>query len=352
MTSVRPPQTSSFEKLNTKEGSDLVDRPRPKISQGQSCRRSIFPCYWNKSVTSSGNLLQDVSSSHGMENASLKQKVRFHPMTTVITVIEINPYQGQDCKEEDEDLRWYSEEDLNKFKNDAFHTVRQIQTQHNLVPFLSHDKRRQAFFSNPALKVSDDDICCSQGTRDFENLIFEQVKNILVVDPNMTFMGLYIRSFKLMFPHCSVMTSNNSSDALNIFTERRQINETGKGGKTNQGQFDIVVVEERLRDHDTKRRRGQYTDSDSGANLLKAMNGILAEDGKGNEASNDDESRYYKRSPLFIGTSSFLGEDGVSLVRGGADHIWGKPPPSFDNYFRNELLNALLIKRGHPIVCL
>jgi len=55
------------------------------------------------------------------------------------------------------------------------------------------------------------------------------------------------------------------------------------------------------------------------------------------------------RPSLLIGVSGWLGEDCEKLQRGGADMLWGKPPPVMDNRLRNELLMALLAKRGHPI---
>lgn len=56
-----------------------------------------------------------------------------------------------------------------------------------------------------------------------------------------------------------------------------------------------------------------------------------------------------QRPALLIGVSGWLGEDCEKLRKGGADILWGKPPPIMDNRLRNELLMALLAKRGHPI---
>lgn len=357
----RPLQTSSFEKLHQKDNIDSVGLLRDEFSQNHACssRRSIFPDVWKKSTLASPNEDRRKLPHEGMNNSSQrKRKVQFTPLTTVITVIGLN-----DCHQED--LRWYSEEELSKFKLDAACAVRRILSKRQLHGSRPHGKfasqRRKGFYTHPALQVTDGDDFCSQGTKEFGNLLSGQVKNILIVDPNTTFAGLYIRSFKLMFPHCSVIAINNESDAFDAFMDRRKMKDKDNISGTNilptyepnEGQFDIIVVEERLRDANNTRgidSNETKVSEVTGSDLLRQMTSLVATD-KREPIRPDGRLPWNNRTPLFIGTSQFLGQDGQNLVRGGADHIWGKPPPRFDDCFRNGLLNAILRKRGENIVC-
>lgn len=53
------------------------------------------------------------------------------------------------------------------------------------------------------------------------------------------------------------------------------------------------------------------------------------------------------RFSLLVGVSAYISQDETKLKDGGADFVFGKPPPEMNSKFRNEMLKILMKKRNN-----
>jgi len=267
---------------------------------------------------------------------------------------------------------WYTAQELALFRLEASFIVRQ-----NKTKFGCSEYNRKSLFAYPALKAIDGDRVFIERSCELKVLMMTHIRSVLIVEPHQIFLDIYVRSIKKMLPHVSISTAKDSVDAIKQVDkmsnlEKKDTIETKKRmNNFDMNNFDIIIVEERLR----KQRMGCENKENispnkpiSGSDIIQRI--ISLDHFHRNKLSNENQissSQYSPKStilynndyvctsnriPLLIGTSSFLGEDCQKLTLSGADVLWGKPPPKMDEVLRNELLTALLRKRGlSDVVC-
>ena len=202
----------------------------------------------------------------------------------------------------------------------------------------------RALFAEEVLHTTDDDAIVHDGSLEFFQLMKEEMQRILIVDNSLSSRKLFRRHILSMFPHSHVDLATSGEDVLDkidVCYERGCIN------------YDLVVVEEHLHRGDEVATTCSSSSLDlTGSELLCLLNEM--EVGTTVRPEMRDKSKKFdSRKSLKIGVSVSLGRDCESLrIRGGADLFWSKPPPKPSNLLRNQVLNALLSKRGSAVfVC-
>ena len=173
----------------------------------------------------------------------------------------------------------------------------------------------------------------------------KEMKRVLIVDNSPTTLKLFQRHILSMFAHVHVDTSLSGEDAL----DKVKADSSGLN-------YDLIIVEERLQ----KCRSPVCADMKeslldlTGSELLRLINEMESSTSSKHNGIKHTKARKSpsSRQSLKIGVSVSLGEDCESLRKGGADLFWSKPPPKPSNGLRNQMINALLSKRGKPVfVC-
>jgi hypothetical protein len=317
--------------------------------------------------------------------------VRFDPCILVTEYPETSP-----------DRKWFTAEELSEFKKEAIEAVKKFSTCYpsaaqarmdgRIDPITSSRKQR-ALYTNPGLCATDDDIVIGEGSLELRGLLASEIRNILVVNRHSLILSLFQRSLQKMIPHATITTATSGKEAIKLVkssiitgSSNSCLGKDGEGETTAQCKsFDIIIVEEQLCSRMNLHRNGtnqfhasSYFSSDlegsscqsagenqeqtvdlmSGSELLRhivrleeACFGPYVRDS--HISSNSSEmlpvqhilSDPGQRRSLLIGVISTIGEDCEKLIKGGADMLWGKPPPTMDNTLRNQLLSALLTKR-------
>lgn len=230
--------------------------------------------------------------------------------------------------QEEYEATWFSQDDMDLFKRQTLARIHTYQRQNELLPtgtgrLVKLSQRSKAVYALEALSLDGED----DGDDQIDLEAKAQIRNILVVDPKDLFLVLFARSFKFMLPHVHVVTARSSEEAL------RRI-------KTCGHQFDIVVVEERLKLFHRQALPQVSQEApvhfSSGSALIRA----LSRDG----STGMVQSRHQEQ--LFVAVSCHS-EDRAALEKSGADLVWSKPPPKMDEALRNKILKMLLTKRSN-----
>lgn len=237
---------------------------------------------------------------------------------------------------------WYSAKDLQGFKQEAIQRILQYTKQSQLIPTgtgrtvnLQTPSRSRALFSHIALRALDGekDTTTSRDPGFRQAVLENEIRNILLVDPHDIFLKLFTKALKSAMPHVTVTACTSSEEAMEHF-------DPASGKKR---RFDLVIIEERLKIFHRQHRNGGATERHghdygsakdhhaSGSALLRTL------------SSGDSKS-------VFVGVSARLAEDGDRLKESGADFCWSKPPPPMNQVLIDDLLRALLLKRGRSTV--
>jgi len=213
---------------------------------------------------------------------------------------------------------WYSPEEMEAFKMEAIQRIVEYTEETQLVPtgtgrVITSRRCRQAgskaFFSHQALQV---DAAAEEEKRNnrflCDAIVKNEIRSILVVDPQDICLKLFSKSLKSLMPHVDITLATSSEEAIQHISQ-----DTAR-------RFDLILIEERLQDSCA-----------SGSALLRRLVPVL------------DKS-------LFIGVSAHWHEDVTRMEDSGADFCWPKPPPGMNQKLLHDLLKALLLKRGRATI--
>lgn len=262
--------------------------------------------------------------------------------------------------------KWFSEHELREFLNETMNVCRS--SSENAIKSYSfsevkkvYDAAHQmgikspilssttcchrALFAEEVLQATDEDVVVHDGSFKFFQLMKEEMQRVLIVDNSASSRKLLRRHIMSMFPHVHIdvaMSGEDAMDKIDVCYERACIN------------YDLLIVEERLyrsngaEDEDVASTSLDFT----GSELLRILNEMEASAfGRLERKCASSSKNCPGRKSLKIGVSVSLGEDCKSLNNiGGADLFWSKPPPKPSNGLRNQVLNALLGKRGSSVL--
>jgi CheY-like chemotaxis protein len=254
---------------------------------------------------------------------------------------------------------WYTNKDLEGFKQEAVQRILQYtEQQSKLVPIgtgIGRSMRIQgpppcsnrALFSHVALQALDGELDTTTSIDPgFRQAVLEnEIRSILLVDPHDIYLKLFTKSLKNALPHVVVTACTSSEEAMEHL-EPATTAGSGSTAPVKKRRFDIIIIEERLkifhRQHRnggaTQRNGGEYSSAKechaSGSALLRSLSSV-----------GDSHSK-----SVFVGVSARLAEDGARLKESGADFCWAKPPPPMNPVLMDDLLKALLLKRGRSTV--
>ena len=303
------------------------------------------------------------SSNNSRESSQLKSQHSFVHFDPTITIREC---VVREEPKDDEESNWYSETELRTFVAKTvnlchFAAVNAVKT-YSLPsvkkayedaqeagiksPILcSTYPEHRALFADPVVHITDGDAVVHEGSKKFFKIIAKEMQRVLIVDNSPMTLKLFQRKILSMFPHVHIDTVLSGEDALDKIEA---------GSKRKGLNYDLIIVEERLQNDDE-----ELSYDLTGSELLHLVNGMESsstspihyrtkqESEKATTPSNDKIS---SRLCLKIGVSVSLGEDCESLSKkGGADLFWSKPPPKPSNGLRNQIMNALINKRGKSV---
>lgn len=183
----------------------------------------------------------------------------------------------------------------------------------------------------------------------------QEIRRILLVDPHDICITLFRKAFTTLLPKVEIVAASNATQALELIAGATAA--AARSSNSKQAPFDILVVEERLQPlfHDKNRQDNKNNDKtaslSSGSNLFMSLASISRNHSHQRPSQKEnnkttDTTNNKKSAALWIGVSAHLNKDLPSLEAAGADLCWGKPPPKMSNDLRNQLLKALLLKRG------
>lgn len=137
--------------------------------------------------------------------------------------------------------KWFTEDELDQFKEDAIQRIRQRNMmmmsagQGRIIAMVPPrdrsqtpsplttppDNTRPVVFTHPALGLEDEfdsDASFRSTKKSRETLIYDalsrEMRNVLVVDPHDVFLTLFTKCFKYIIPHVSVATARSGEEAL------------------------------------------------------------------------------------------------------------------------------------------
>ncbi|KAL7527530.1 hypothetical protein ACHAXR_003368, partial [Thalassiosira sp. AJA248-18] len=340
--------------------SDTTGRPRSvSCSIGAESSEFDIPAppfhddYW-----SDGSELSKASSSNRPDLKRRPSFVHFDPTITVRECV------GGDTKD-DQESNWFSEDELRTFMKDTINlchssAVNAIQT-YSLPsvkkayeaaheagvksPILSStNPEHRALFAEPVLHVTDEDSVVHDGSKRFFKIMSKEMQRVLIVDNSLATLKLFQRHILSMFPHVQIDTAVSGEvalDKIEVDWKRAGIN------------YDLIIVEERLQQRLSVEANDDESLDLTGSELLRLVNEMESSALSNCKSTKQEEgkpSKAHSRRSLKIGVSVSLGEDCESLRnRGGADLFWSKPPPKPSNGLRNQILNALVNKRGKSV---
>jgi CheY-like chemotaxis protein len=268
--------------------------------------------------------------------------------------------------------------------------------------------RKRALFSLPVLASTlDEGRILNPSCGEYSEIVQEQVKNILVVDPNPAIQQLLLRSMKSMFPGAEIHASQSGEEALKLSSA--QLHREYGSTAFQHRNFDVIIVEQCLCQslHDPKSKEqerekltgnhacvamasmantdttyrprrlqkpssfaGSGSDHNHGSinmrgsDLITAIQELEADvfassktqqqdakDPQQNAASSSNETtmsmptKLFQWRSLLIGVSMQPDRDAGILTEAGADVIWGKPIPHIGDALRNQLVQSLVNKR-------
>ncbi|KAG7360478.1 hypothetical protein IV203_035577 [Nitzschia inconspicua] len=220
----------------------------------------------SSSTASSTSAISDDSVSvHCSRNS--KQGVRFDPRVTVT--------EFEDAVER----VWYDDNELERLKIETIRLAQKYLTTHPMeaekynqatMDPVTQTYRKRALFSLPVLSSGDVDsendtnhshrpVSLSSLPSDaLEELSKDQVKRILIVDPNPLILLLFEKSMSSMFPTADIVTAQNAERALKIvkaslvvpedeWKELDTFHSVSSPSKLERGNaFDIIIIEQSL----------------------------------------------------------------------------------------------------------
>lgn len=272
--------------------------------------------------TNSSQSLTPSTSSNGEQGGSVGSKlVHFDPRVTVTELFSEEP------------RAWYSERDLERFKDDTVSCAKKYLARHPekirmyAEPYfdpLTKTYRKKALFS--MFSASD----CDQ-----ESDEEEVVRRILIVDRNDRILSLFRKSFRIILPRAQIDCVTNAEEALQLQQKMS---------------YDIVVAEERLHrplplvTHNTYDNLPQAADGVSGKSGTPPVPEVRFSTGlSGSELIATLANT--NTSTLLVGISKHAEHDKTIFSDAGADEVWLIPPPRMDSFFRSSLENAVISKR-------
>lgn len=252
---------------------------------------------------------------------------------------------------------WYSEKDLEGFKKEAIQRIyRYTEKQSKLVPIgngrsirlqVSPPSSNRALFSHVALQALDGELdTTSSIDPGFRQAVLEnEIRSILVVDPHDICLKLFTKALKSALPHVTVTACTSSEEAM-AHLEPATTAGSGSAAPVKKRSFDLIIIEERLKIFHRQHRNGGATQCNGGeyssAKECHASGSALLRSLSSGSASHSKS--------VFVGVSARLAEDGARLKESGADFCWAKPPPPMNPVLMDDLLKALLLKRGRTTV--
>lgn len=280
--------------------------------------------------------------------------------------------------EQDPMVKWFSCAELDGFKREAIERIRRRHMK--IIPsgtgrvILTGGRMggsKKAMFSDPALGVGtegDDDASPRKASlssmhgkakavipavpsvlppgedrRKSQQRLISEIKNVLVVDPYGIFQKLFSKALHSIMGHVIITTASSSEEALKRIAAAKVVFPMTEDGATHG--FDMIIIEERLQLFDGRRQNPQAAENhqtqhntpSSGSALISMIT---------NEQETLKSALHPPRYSLLIGVSAHFDQDEETLKESGADFVWAKPPPNFDESMRLQLLNATLRKRG------
>lgn len=233
---------------------------------------------------------------------------------------------------EEHDCTWYNEDDLDRFKCHAMALIMACKDRFSpqLIPTgtgRTMTTRRAgkslAFYTHSALvmEMEDNSLTKAMHNEQYRAMVARQeIQRVLIVDPHDICITLFSKAFRTLLPHVQIVTASSASEALQQIALQPS------------SSFDILVVEQRLQ------APLQQQHQQSGSDLLQSL-----------VEQQPHETRPHSTS-LWIGVSAHP-KDRALLEKSGADMCWGKPPPKMSVELRNQILQALLMKRGKTEFC-
>jgi hypothetical protein len=176
---------------------------------------------------------EGVTRHESLECLPSHKKISFDPHIWV--------YEFTDDRHEFENGgKWFTEDELDQFKEDAIQRIRQRnmkmmsagQGRIAMVPPQDRSQTlspiptppansRPVVFTHPALGLedefdSDPSFRCTKKSREtlINDALSREMRNVLVVDPHDVFLTLFTKCFKYIIPHVSVATARSGEEAL------------------------------------------------------------------------------------------------------------------------------------------
>ena len=128
---------------------------------------------------------------------------------------------------------------------------------------------KRALFTNPILQCTPEDNIVMEGSEELAVLLRSHVRNVLIVDPDETLRALFQKAMRHLFPQTKVLTTGSAEGALQLIeaaklmeinTASNENDSDGPDGTVVNNGFDIIIVEERLRA--SWSRRDSFADDD------------------------------------------------------------------------------------------
>ena len=170
------------------------------------------------------------------------------------------------------------------------------------------------------------------------------------------FLKLFAKALHASFHHVIVTTATSAEEALRRIAAAKVVFPQSEGGATHG--FDIIIVEERLqlfqrhrRGAGSNRREQQTAGDDQKQRQIPASGSALIGQitGEQQRALELVGNKKRPRCSLLVGVSAHIQLDGDKLSQAGADLVWGKPPPPFDDELKLKILRAVFAKRAKPM---
>ena len=350
------------------------------------------------SVTSEKEIrAEDSNGNKTYKKKSLTRHPSLEMCTAMNKEISFEPRVWVVEYEQDEGSKWFTHEELDSFKCEAIERIRRRHAQQQLVPsgtgrvvpmqMVQRTGSGRALFTDPALSCNDEDNddedeapadttrrtqtasaaatagpshvpfgVSASDERRIQRALLSEIRNILVVDPHDMFLKLFAKALHASFHHVIVTTATSAEEALRRIAAAKVVFPQSEGGATHG--FDIIIVEERLqlfqrhrRGAGSNRREQQTAGDDQEQRQIPASGSALICQitGEQQRALELVGNKKRPRCSLLVGVSAHIQLDGDKLSQAGADLVWGKPPPPFDDELKLKILRAVLAKRAKPM---
>jgi len=247
-----------------KHSFNLTESYRPPSTMGKTSSLLDSSAIAETTDTSSCSSSDDTSSVENNSNndSGAKTGVRFDPRVTVT--------EFEDAVER----MWYDDFELEQLKRETILIAQEYILTHPMeaekynrakLDPVTNTYRKRALFSLPVLSsesvCSDDKSFCP--LKQFHEFSKDQVKRILIVDPNPSILSLFCKSMSTMFPTAELVTAQNAERALKLVKESlpehgqmtgahvrkspgKKYSSSSSRYEQQSGSFDIIIVEQSL----------------------------------------------------------------------------------------------------------